>query len=275
MTDDPRLPDDELASAYLDGDVDETQRAQVQGSAELTALVSSFAGVRAALSDVPAPAADVRDTALAAALAEFDALRTASTAPASASAPAVPRVPVLPLFRRRWTKPLLAAAAAVLVGGVITVGVLQQHGSGDKSADVSRATELARGGADTQVATAGAPTSTIGSIGGPAVAPVQVRDEQQLLALAEQLVPLPRDSAGGSTSDTYAATSETTAPPAAATPTASTGRRTAFSCPLGEHQEIVADIIWIDTPAVAVRDTVTGEVQAIDAQCTVLASVTP
>jgi hypothetical protein len=46
-------------------------------------------------------------------------------------------------------------------------------------------------------------------------------------------------------------------------------------CPLGTHQVFVAEIVWKTTPAVVVRDTVTGVIQAIDDQCTVLAEATP
>ena len=46
----------------------------------------------------------------------------------------------------------------------------------------------------------------------------------------------------------------------------------AFDCTLTANQVILLEISWRGTPAVAVRDTVTGVIQAIDAQCNVLAS---
>jgi hypothetical protein len=48
-----------------------------------------------------------------------------------------------------------------------------------------------------------------------------------------------------------------------------------FDCTLGSTQDIVAEITWKGTPAVVVRDTVTGVITALDAQCTALATVTP
>ena len=46
MTDDAPLPDDELASAYLDDAVDDDERARVESSPDLLARVDQLASVR-------------------------------------------------------------------------------------------------------------------------------------------------------------------------------------------------------------------------------------
>ena len=48
----------------------------------------------------------------------------------------------------------------------------------------------------------------------------------------------------------------------------------ALQC-LTEDQVFVAAIVYAGTPAIAVRDTVTGVTQALDEQCNVLAEAAP
>jgi hypothetical protein len=48
-----------------------------------------------------------------------------------------------------------------------------------------------------------------------------------------------------------------------------------FTCELSADQVVLGEISWQGTPAVAVRDTVTGVTEAIDQQCNVLATVEP
>ena len=73
MSDD-QLPDRaELASAYLDGELEADQRAVVENDPDAMAMVESFARIRTELNAFQ-PADDaVRSAALAAALADFDA----------------------------------------------------------------------------------------------------------------------------------------------------------------------------------------------------------
>src|SRR5690349_16523638 len=116
MSNDDLTPDEpaELASAYLDGDLPAEQRARVEASTELTGLVQAFRDVREQLADVAPADTDVRDGAIAAALAEFDQLAT--------NVPPEHTAPIVPLAsRRRWPTRVMTAAAAVVMLGVAGV----------------------------------------------------------------------------------------------------------------------------------------------------------
>ena len=77
MTDHSFTPDTELASAALDGEITSAERAQVEGSAELRAVMNSYSAIRDQLAVVAAPTR-AREGALSAALAVFDELSTAT-----------------------------------------------------------------------------------------------------------------------------------------------------------------------------------------------------
>lgn len=275
MSDDALLPDHELASAYLDGDLSEAGRALVQSTPRLAALVAAFAQVRAEVADVSPPDSDSLESALAASLSQYDTIfaTTPSRAAGEPSARVVPLVPRL-ISRRRWVRPLLVAAASVILLGVAGVTVLQSNDDHDESATVqTQSKDLAASG-EAESAPADVSLSTIGAINGPASAVAQILDGDQLLEFAEQYAPLTAADTGGA--DTNPAAESTAALPVGEVPVDDTATELrTFACPLGENQVIVADIIWIDTLAVAVRDMATGVVQAIDAQCRVLVSVTP
>jgi hypothetical protein len=290
MNDDALSPELELASAYLDGDVDEVQRARVEASPELMAIVASFRKVQSGLRDTPAADAAARDTAVLAALAEFDVLRAP---PAAAVAPAA-ATNVVPLQRRaRFSRIMMSAAAALLIGGVGVVAIKSFGGSSSdqtSSADPAAAKEIA---ADTAGSIAGdaAPPQTIGAINGAASAVPALDEPQDLMAFAA--APASNTLAGGADTTAFASTETTAAGAqetiagtnAAATQTVAGGAQAptsravvpsfSFDCPLQPNQVVVVEITWKGAPAVAVRDTVSGVIQAIDAQCTVLASVEP
>lgn len=261
-------PQHELASAYLDGVVGPAERARVEASPELMALVASFAAVRARIADVAPVAPDTRDAAFAAAFAEFDA---PALAPAAAPAAVIPM-----RSGRRWARPVLSVAAAVLLVGAI--GVAAKGGfSGDdskSSADIESSSKVAAGDPATESAadtmTAMSP-STIGSINGSAQAPIVVDSPEQLQALALNSV---ADSAptGGAT-ETTAAADETPLDTLAPLEVVSYGRA-ALGC-LTDQQEFLADIQYQGTYAIAARDTVTGMISAITDECTVLTVVGP
>lgn len=284
MTDDALHPDDELASAYLDDELDAAARAQVEASPQLMAGVEQLRQVRTAVADVPPPGAGERDVALAAALSIFDdlAAEPADTA-AAVAAPAVVAPNVVP-FRRRRTYTILSAAAAILLVGVVGVSVVGRGSDDDSSSGAADPpSEMVAADAATQTAgsdiapdqdastAGGAAPSTIAGISGPASAAPQVDDTEELLDIADELAPM------SATADT-AAPAETTAEKASTTAAPSPGARNsdaAFGCPLGPDQVFVTTVIWVDTTAAVLRNTVTGEVTAIDQQCNVLASVTP
>jgi len=213
--------------------------------------------VRAALADVPLTAADSRDAAIARALVEFDRLHTA------------PNVVAFPQ-RRRWYR-VVAAAAAVLLVGVVGVSALKGTSRNDSSS-AGEARSTARASVDSAVSafdTSAAAQSQVGggsdiaaqatiiAITGPAEATPQVATPDQLKVLA--------------TTDVV-----TTGPAPATAETASVVRISfPFPCRLAENLSTVREISYQGTPAVLVRDTVTGVIQAIDAQCNVLAASQP
>lgn len=269
----------ELASAHLDGATSADERAQVQASPELTALVDSFAALRTELADVPPVAATVRDAGIAAALAHFDELRAdgagATAVAASASAPVVQLD-----ARRRWPTWVMSAAAGLALLGAVGIGVLGSGGSDSESsatqaakdADLSIAREA---GADTMAASESVPASTIGNIFSAGDVALVIESPEQLLEL-----PLPGEvtydvendggtGSGGAESTMVA--SETVSPEMA--PTEVSGRP-ALAC-LTETQVYLADILFMDELAIAARDTVSGITVAITDDCTVLVAVGP
>jgi hypothetical protein len=296
MNDDAHSPELELASAYLDDDVDEVQRAQVEASPELMALVASFRQQQTGLRDAPPVDAAARDAAVLAALAEFDVLR-ASPAAALVGAPATGNV--VPMQRRtRFSRVMLSAAAALLIGGVGVVAINSFGGSSNDQS--STADPAAKEFADTEATgagdagggdTGGATPQTINAINGAASAVPALDEPQDLLALAaapgpDTIAAATETTAAGALQTTIAGATETTAAsaalPSAATADAAIAPATrgvtpsfGFPCPLAPTQVVVVEITWKGVPAVAVRDTVSGVIQAIDAQCTVLATVEP
>ncbi len=265
-------PQHELASAYLDAVASPSERAQVEASPELQAVVASFTAVRALVADVPTAAANNRDAALAAAFAEFDE-------PAQVSAAA--DAPIIPLSaKRRWVRPVLSVAAAVLLVGAIGVAVkggLSGDDSNSSSASLDSSAKVAAPDAATEsqmtadTMTAMVP-STIGSIGGGAQAALVIETPEQLQALGDTAMP-----AGGSSETTAAASENTASADTLPAPTALTGTadaRPANGC-LTSQQVFLADIQYQGAFAIAARDTVTGMTSAITDDCTVLASVGP
>ncbi len=264
-------PRHELASAYLDGVASPAEHAQVEASPELLALVESFTAVRARLADVAPAATDTRDAAFAAAFAEFDA---------PATAPMAPPATVIPMrSSRRWARPVLSVAAAVLLVGAI--GVAAKGGfSGDdskSSSDTMESSAKAVGGdaaaepaADTMTAMS---PSTIGYIPGGAQAALVIDTPEQLQALAAATVGGSSTPQAEATETTVAANSPDTISPNTPIEVASY-ERAALGC-LTAQQQFLADIQYQGTFAIAARDTVTGMTSAISDECTVLAVVGP
>ena len=264
-------PQHELASAYLDGVASPTERAQVEASPELQALVASFTAVRAQLADVAPVASSTRDAAFAAAFAEFDA---------PAFEPAAAGAAIIPLSsNRRWTRPVLSVAAAVLLVGAIGVaakgglsGNDSESSSMDTSAKVASADEAATEAQMTAESIAWASESTIGSIDSSAETALVIDTPEQLQALSSTTM---FDTVAGSP-DTTAASSENTASAATIPPPTplEASARVALGC-LTVQQVFLADIQYQGTFAIAARDTVTGMIFAITDDCTVLATVGP
>jgi hypothetical protein len=144
-----------LASAYLDGDVTDDERARVESDAALLAEVDRLRAVRMLLGDVEPPAISVREVQLSAALDAWDRLpapeRTGArrdTTPAGVDAAAVAGAASVtaptPIDGRRRTTPtrwLTGAAAALVL--VLAGGVALQLGSGSDDDSASSSTDAA------------------------------------------------------------------------------------------------------------------------------------
>ena len=255
----PATPEQALASAYLDGDVTVVERARVDASPELLALVASMRDTSAMIADLPASSATARETGIAAALAEFDSL--ANGKPVSAGN-------VVSLAdRRRWPTTVLTTAAAVVLIGVVAISVLRSSSDG-KSDTAASATESKR--SETVVAddaSGGAqPANASDEVVLQSVAsPLEINDPQELLTLT-----LAAATADSSPADTTAGGAET----APAPERFNSYNVDALAC-LTETQVFLADIYYRGMLAIAARDTVTGVTEAIDGNCTVLARVGP
>lgn len=112
---------DELLAAYLDGDATAEERARVEADPALGAEVERLRRLAATLRDPEPPRAAARESAIAAALAVFDAEQAGSAGQAGSIAHTMPP-DVVTLDRRRgrsrWSAGLGVAAAALAVVGV-------------------------------------------------------------------------------------------------------------------------------------------------------------
>lgn len=276
MSDETLSPDHELASAYVDGQATAQERAQVEASPELLALVQTYRTMRTSLQAVPPPSAAVRDAALTAALATFDSLGDVEDdSPVAATAPLAPVAPPRPNVvsldrRRRWNHVLTAAAAVAIVGvaGVALAGMFS--GSSDDSASsgtVLSADANTEAAGSSKVGVAGIDdTTTAGNTPDSVVVPSITGGDTQTTETIGVI------GGGASPVPEY---SEPAALRSLPEPTAQVAPSFEFACPLESSQELVLEITWRGTPALVVRDTVTRLITVLDAQCTTLATVQP
>ncbi len=143
--------DDELVSAYLDGDVTPAERAQVEGDPALLAQVERFRLVVAALREPVTPDPARKEQAIAAALGVLDG----SVVPFPAGGRTLPPPAARPGGRRpnRW---LTLAAAAAVAAVVAVAGVALTSGDDNDTASPTTETE---------------PTGTTGTSGNSAFPP--------------------------------------------------------------------------------------------------------
>lgn len=129
----PPLPpsDDELASAYLDGDVTAAERARVEGNPALLAQVERFRLVADALREPVNPDPARKEQAIAAALGVLDG----SVVPFPAGGRPLPPPAVRPAGRRpnRW----LAVVAAAAIAAVVAVASVALTGGDDNDDDTA------------------------------------------------------------------------------------------------------------------------------------------
>lgn len=150
------------ASAYLDGEADADERERAESDPAVMAEVARLRELQAALRQVEPATSQARESAIGAALREFD-LRLAARQ-ASATAPAAP-ARVAPFRPRPSYTRWLGAAAAVLAVGVLGV-VIGTAGSGDDDDAASVAPEAAL---DTQAGGADAAESAERTVAGSSV----------------------------------------------------------------------------------------------------------
>jgi len=122
---DEQFREDELVSAYLDGEATPAEIAEVEQNDALMARVEQLRSVRDAVAAPVAPmSAERREQMISAALAAVDAETTQRR-----------EARIVPVHRRRETL-LAVAAAAILLAAVVSAGLIASRG-GDESAELA------------------------------------------------------------------------------------------------------------------------------------------
>jgi hypothetical protein len=270
MNDDELSARAELASAFLDNELEPDQRAAVAADPDLMATVQTYTRLRNTVGDVPPASVSNRAAALSAALAEFDAAhaQAATAAPVSA----------LAMFRRRraqYAYRIVGVAAAALVG-VVAIAAVVSNDSGDQKSSATVPAEIAA--ADTGQRNKAPEATEAPGILSMEAAPPAVDTPEALLQFAVAQTAMAADSsASAPAAASGSATSSTAATGAggAEAPTMDALPATASSCVTGE-QTLIGPITVLGAPAYAIQDGPTGELRAVDAtDCHVLFSVTP
>ena len=147
----PPANNDELVSAYLDGEATPDEIAQVEARPELLAQVEALRAVSERLSVIPAAPAEQKETHIAAALNVFDDLRIpGASTPSSAEAVQrqggnQPRAAVTSLAQARENRrprrvnalAVAAAAIAVVFIGVTAISLSTSSNSSDLAGDAA------------------------------------------------------------------------------------------------------------------------------------------
>lgn len=259
----------ESASAYLDGELAASERADAAADPEVMATVESFTRVRAVLSDVSPAADDTKAAALTAALAEFDVLRAPATRTAAPAAAAT----VISLHSRRLRvyRAAMGVAAAAIV--VVAIAALGSNGEDAKSSSgtqppvaAAEALPQLKVAADTAAPAATAAAAAVGGDRSP-------QSSEATLPAIDSPAELQQFAASAATGDLAAATSPApagTAAPALAGSPEPGGTFSQLAC-INSDQVVLGDISYQGTPAYAVRNIATGALQALDAiDCRVL-----
>ncbi len=269
-----------VASAYVDGQATAQERARVDASPELLALVDTYRSMRTALQAVPAPQAAARDAALAAALSAFDVVSVTSPQ-VTTTAPVAPQRPnVVSLERHRRASRVLAAAAAVAIVGVAGVALAGMFGGSDNDS-ASTGTVLSADGnteslGSSKVGVAGFPdTDATGDVATDASVSDSIDPESSPNVTGSETKPTETIGSINGGASPVPEFRDTAALQAVPEPTSRVAPSFEFDCPLDSTQEVLLEITWRGTPALVVRDTVTRLITVLDAQCTALVSVQP
>ena len=264
----------ELASAYLDGELDAAERARAAADPDTMALADSFGRVRETLGEVEPVPDSIRTAAISAALAEFEARqRVSAVAPAR-----IPAMATVTVLRARWQRAqrVLGGVAAAAVIAVVGIAALKAS-NGTDSKSSSSATEPARAANSP----AGAPQ--IESVAGPTpegtTAAATADTSSQKMAILGPAVNNPSDLARYASGYPLADAATSAAPAGGATPAETQpvpGPASPPAACLTSTDTLLGSISVLGAPAYAVRDNSTGVVRAVDAtDCRVLFSTEP
>ncbi len=268
MNDDELPLNAELASAYLDDELDPAERASVETDPDVMSMVDSFSRVRAFLIESADVDAGARSTAIAAALAEFDARDVPSVAPPIAAA----TVMSLQSRRMRAYRVVTRVAAVLVIGLVVAVAALNASRSNDaKSSSASDNTVSAAADSATKLpqlkvaaadqtagSTAAAATGGAAVENAPSAGPA-INTREQLIQYAAQL------ESGSST-------------PASAAPSAQTpgGSGSYSQACVRSDQTVLGPIVFQGKAAFVARNRTTDTLQAVDlVNCHVLLDAGP
>jgi hypothetical protein len=259
MNDDDPSVRAEAASAYLDGEIDAAERATTSADAETMALVEMFARVRDALGAVEPEPDGVKNAAVSAALAEFDARQRVGVAPATVTD-----------LKSRWQRayPVLRGAAAAVVIAVVVVAALNAtKGTDTKSSSSATQPQAAAASPRIEVASG---TAAAGS-GAPAATTAAAAADTSSTQKMSALVPIVNnaDDLARYASNVGAYTASSAPAPDAGVAPAATALVPAPATPpttcLTPTDSFLGTISVLGSTAYAVRDNSTGIVRAIDA----------
>jgi len=285
MTNDHHPDDlDTLASDYLDGQLDDADRARAEGDPDVMDLVGRLRTLRRVIADVEPPDAARRDRAIAAAL------------DARVGAPAVPPARRTDLRRHRRIAPtVMAAAASVVLIAVVGVVALGRGGSDDDSASTAAdrafttgagelATEATAAGGDQEQATADTAAAATSDTAAATVLDAQGRSADTSAAGAATANAAASDTTTGGAAASASTLLRTgaelydfaTAP--AAPPTGQSDEFADPTCPQPDGASFrgVATYVGGDDPVVVEVFLVNGTARAVDAEtCAVVVEAMP
>jgi hypothetical protein len=198
MNDQPTSDALSRASAYLDGELDAAEIDAAEADPAVMSEAAQLRSLREAIREVGEPTSYARDTAIAAALAEYDRRRHPVPVVRSQPRPAY----------TRWLAVAAAVTGLAALGAVITTNA---RGGGDDDAAGVEATQVAAAGSDAGLASRTAPA------GGAPEAPA-AESAQSAASLASEQTGAPATTTSTAQADAVLSASATTAASEAGAP---------------------------------------------------------
>jgi len=196
------LDPEEVATAYVDGELDATERARVESDRRLRARADAHRSVRDVVAaPLPAMPADVRDQLVARALdagswsSEAGAAAGGSAVAAAAPAAAPAGGTVRLLTRRR---PLLVVASIAAAAAVVVAAVVLTRPDHDGRRLTTEATSTGTAPAEATDASGGRSSPGTTAAAAPGAAPSSGLPSDQPAATAAPAAPAPADASAGS-----------------------------------------------------------------------------